>query len=291
MEILLGIAAAVGWGVADFCARFCSLRIGAYRTLMYMQPFGALALSIYLWRAGDCHALGAHGWQPWAFAAVAGVMNALSSLGLYYAFEVGTMSVAGPVSSAYPAVTVTLALLSGERLDATRWAGLVVIFAGIILAALSLGGRTKRLEDGVPTRRVVRGAEWAMLSAVGYGIMFWWLGFHVVRELGGPASVWMIRVSTFVFLLILSVPAGRSVAIPRGRALWLLLALGLIDTAAFVANNAGLSMGHVSVVTVLSSMYGAVTVLLAAIFVRERLALSQWLGIGLIFAGIVLVNL
>lgn len=67
--------------------------------------------------------------------------------------------------------------------------------------------------------------------------------------------------------------------------------VGLIDTAAFVANNAGMRLGHVSIVTVLSSLYGAVTVLLGAIFVRERIGKSQWCGILLIFTGIVLVNL
>jgi drug/metabolite transporter (DMT)-like permease len=50
-------------------------------------------------------------------------------------------------------------------------------------------------------------------------------------------------------------------------------------------------LGHVSVVTVLSSLYGAVTVLLGAIFVHERIGKSQWCGIALIFGGIVLVNL
>ena len=64
----------------------------------------------------------------------------------------------------------------------------------------------------------------------------------------------------------------------------------MLDTAAFVFNNAGLHTGQVSVVSVLASLYGAVTVVLAWIFLRERLDLSQWLGIALIFAGIVLVS-
>jgi uncharacterized membrane protein len=58
-----------------------------------------------------------------------------------------------------------------------------------------------------------------------------------------------------------------------------------------VANNAGLSIGHVSVVSVMASLYGAITVLLSWIFLRERIERSQWFGIVLIFAGIVLVSL
>ena len=65
----------------------------------------------------------------------------------------------------------------------------------------------------------------------------------------------------------------------------------MMDTAAFVANNAGLKTGQVSVVSVLASLYGAMTVLLSWIFLRERLERCQWLGIVLIFAGIVFVSL
>ncbi|MGC2269415.1 MAG: DMT family transporter, partial [Candidatus Acidiferrales bacterium] len=86
-------------------------------------------------------------------------------------------------------------------------------------------------------------------------------------------------------------PVGQSIRLPRGGVWWLLLAVGVLDTAAFVANNAGLSTGQVSVVSVLASLYGAVTVLLSWIFLRERLELSQWLGIVLIFAGVVMVSL
>ena len=71
----------------------------------------------------------------------------------------------------------------------------------------------------------------------------------------------------------------------------MLAAVGLIDTSAFVANNAGLHTGQISVVTVLTSLYGAVTVLLAWIFLREKVERSQWFGIVLVFAGIILVSL
>jgi drug/metabolite transporter (DMT)-like permease len=71
---------------------------------------------------------------------------------------------------------------------------------------------------------------------------------------------------------------------------WGLFAAGILDTGAFLATNAGMQMGLVSVVSVLASLYGAVTVLLAWIFLRERLEISQWFGIAMIFAGIVLVS-
>ncbi|HKQ87604.1 MAG TPA: EamA family transporter [Candidatus Acidoferrales bacterium] len=304
MEIILGLTAAVCWGTSDFCARFASRRIGAYRTLMLMQIFGGAVLTLYLWRTGAWARLAVFGPRPWVFAIVGALVNTAASLALFHAFEIGTMSVAAPVSSAYPAVTVTLSLISGERLSAVHGAGVAVIFVGVILAALSMSPTPEPAEarsskpETAPDQtiqaapaRLVRGGGWAILSACGFGLMFWWFGFHVVREIGGAASVWVARLTSFFALLLAAMPLRRDVSLPRGNVWWLLAVVGLVDTAAFVANNVGMSLGHVSVVAVLSSLYGAVTVLLGAIFVREPLRKTQWCGIALIFAGIVLVNL
>ena len=121
--------------------------------------------------------------------------------------------------------------------------------------------------------------------------MFWFLGFHVVPLVGDAVSVWVMRLTALVSLAVVAVPARQSIRLPHGGVWWMLAAVGFMDTAAFVANNAGLHIGPVSVVSVLASLYGAVTVLLAWLFLRERLERSQWLGIVLIFVGIVCVSI
>jgi drug/metabolite transporter (DMT)-like permease len=109
--------------------------------------------------------------------------------------------------------------------------------------------------------------------------------------MGSAVSVWVIRATTFTVLLLTGIPTDKALPLPRGNVWWLLFVTGLMDTSAFVANNAGLGRGHVAVVSVLASLYGAVTVLLAWIFLREPIERSQWFGIFLIFVGIVLVSL
>jgi drug/metabolite transporter (DMT)-like permease len=85
-------------------------------------------------------------------------------------------------------------------------------------------------------------------------------------------------------------PARQSLKFPRGTVWWLLATVGVLDTSAFLANNFALQWGPVSVVTVLASLFSAITVLLACVFLRERLASLQWFGIALILAGVALVN-
>jgi drug/metabolite transporter (DMT)-like permease len=291
--VLLGLTGALCWGSADFAARFSSRRIGAFRALFFMQFFGFVLLSAYLkWSGGFSRV--APGWQPWALAAVAGLLNVGASLALYHSFEVGTLSIVGPVSSCYPALTVVLSLWSGEQIHWVRGTGLAVTLLGVIFASTSFSSLKKGAGDSEvesPVARLSKGVGWAIAAALGFGAMFWFLGFHVLPAVGAPVSVWVMRLTSIVSLAVVAAPAGKSLALPRGAVWWALFAAGILDTSAFLATNAGLQSGQVSVVSVLASLYGAVTVLLAWIFLRERLEISQWLGIAMIFVGIVLVSL
>jgi drug/metabolite transporter (DMT)-like permease len=302
LAIMLGLTGAVSWGAADFAARFASRQVGAYRTLFFMQFFGFLALSVYLKSTGGFSRGIASGWHPWAMAVAAGLLNVLASLALYHSFEHGTLSIVGPVSSSYPALTVALSLLSGERIHAVRALGLAITLLGVILAATSFAqSKSTPAEKDPPHAAATHpeqsrahlstGVGWAICAALGFGVLFWFLGFHVVPALGSAVSVWVMRLTALVSLSLAAAPAHQTLRLPSGNVWWLLLAVGILDTAAFVANNAGLSTGQVSVVSVLASLYGAFTVLLAWIFLREHLERSQWLGIVLIFIGIVLVSL
>ena len=314
LAIILGLTGALCWGGADFAARFASRRVGAYRTLFFMQFFGFIALSVYLkFRGGFFEGI-APGWHPWALAVLAGVINMIASLSLYYSFQIGVMSIVGPVSSAYPALTVALAIASGERITALRGAGLAVTLVGVILAATTFtsaaastlnetaakesatketGAKDSAAKETAAkeTAHLSKGVGWAILAALGFGVLFWFLGFYVVPAVGPTISVWVIRLTSFSVLALAAIPTRQSLKLPIGSVWWLLAAVGFLDTAAFVANNAGLHTGQVSVVSVLASLYGAVTVILAWIFLREKLERSQWFGIILIFAGIVLVSI
>lgn len=294
MDIILGLTGAIAWGMADFAARFAARRVGAYRTLFFMQFFGFLALTTYLkWTHGFASGI-APGWQPWALAAGAGLLNVTASLALYHSFEVGVMSIVAPVSSSYPALTVALALVSGERVLALRGAGIAITLVGVVLASTSfapVAGVEPSGGAASSKAHLSKGVGWAVVSAILFGLLFWVLGFKVVPLVGSTVSVWVIRLTSFSTLALVAAPARQSLRLPHGNVWWLLAAVGFMDTAAFIANNAGLKTGHVSVVSVLASLYGAVTVLLSWIFLRERLEHSQWLGIALIFAGIVLVSI
>jgi len=294
MGILLGLLTALSWGSSDFLARFASRRIGSLRTTLYMQLTGLVLLTIFLrWIGGWGHLFDGSGWQPWAWGAFAGALNAISTLSLYRSFEVGKLSVVAPLSASYPALTVGISVFTGEHLTAMRAAGIVLILVGVIVVV-----RGEAESEGVastsqptPKKKPASGVGAAMMSAVGFGVLFWLLGNRVVPRVGFASTVWMIRLTSSALTALVLLAMKQPISLPRESSvsLWL-LSMGVLDTGAFVLNNLGMQLEQVSIVSVLASLYGAVTVLLSAVVLREKMSRWQWLGIVAIFAGIALVS-
>jgi drug/metabolite transporter (DMT)-like permease len=289
MGILLGLLTALSWGGSDFLARFATHRIGTLRTMLYMQFTGFILLTVFLpWLGGWGHLADGSGWQPWAWGALAGIINAFSTLTLYRSFEIGRMAVVAPLSASYPVLTVLLSILSGEHLRAARSLGIACTLLGVVLVAA--GEKTPEDHDVEGLRRSGKGIGWALCSAIGFGFLFWLLGTHIVPRTGATQTVWLIRLTSSVLAAILILAARKSIKPPGDRVAGWILGMGLTDTGAFVMNNFGMRIEQIAVVSVLASLYGAVTVGLAAIFLREHVSRWQWLGIVSIFAGIFLIS-
>src|SRR5580658_1601752 len=289
MGILLGLLTALSWGGSDFLARFATHRIGTLRTMLYMQFTGLLLLTIFLpWFGGWGHLADGSGWQPWAWGALAGALNFVATLTLYRSFEIGKLAVVAPISAGYPVVTVLLSFLSGEQLRAGRAVGIAGTLLGVVLVAG--GEKTPNADEGEGAGRSGKGIGLALCSAIGFGFLFWLLGIRIVSGTGATQTVWLIRLTSSALTAAVIVAARKSIKPPTDRVAGWILGMGLTDTGAFVMNNFGMRLEQVAVVSVLASLYGAVTVGLAAIFLREHVSRWQWLGILAIFAGIFLIS-
>jgi drug/metabolite transporter (DMT)-like permease len=293
MGILLGLITALSWGSADLFARFATRRIGTFRTMLYMQLCGFCLLTLAMPRLGGWgHLFDGSGWQPWAWGILAGVLNTSATLALYRSFEIGKLSIVAPISACYPVLTMLLSALTGERLTPARLCGLVITIGGVVVVARG----EQATEDANPIDKQAQPAKkrlgigWAIFAAVGFGVMFWLLGLRVVPLLGSAPSVWVIRLTSVGASMLVMLVARQSAAVPLRRDMPWILGVGVLDTSAYVFNNYGMLHEQTSVVSVLASLYGAVTVALAAVLLREKVSRSQWLGIAAIFAGIILIS-
>jgi len=178
--------------------------------------------------------------------------------------------------------------LGGDRLTAVRVAGIILTLLGVVIVA---GGEKVPGDiESEAARRNGRGMGWAICAAIGFGVLFWLLGTRVIPRVGAAQTVWMIRLTSTVLAAAVLFFAKLPMRLPRGKVRWMALGIGVMDTAAFVFSNRGMQMEQVAVISVLGSLYGAVTFGLAAIFLQEHISRWQSTGIVAIFAGIYLIS-
>jgi drug/metabolite transporter (DMT)-like permease len=293
MGIFLGLLTALSWGSADFLARFATRKIGTLRTMLYMQLAGLLLLTVALhWLDGWGHLADGSGFRPWAWGILVGMLNTCGTLALYRSFEIGKMSIVAPISSSYPALTMLLAATTGERLTLSRLIGFALILTGVVAVARGedAPADNNTIDGQRPSNEKHLGVGWALLAALSFGVMFWLLGTHAVPLIGSAQTVWIIRLTSVVLAAAVILIARQPLALPNKGANGWILGIGLLDTSAYVLNNYGMRLEQVSVVSVLASLYGAVTVAFAATILGEKITKTQWLGIAAIFAGIALIS-
>lgn len=286
MSALPGLTAALGWGIGDFLSRFVTREIGAFRSLFYFQFLGLAAISVYLVATGRLAALAGIDPTAWGWMALGCTLNIFASFALFRSFEIGLLTLVSPIAASYGALTGALAYLSGERLGAAKTIALGVVLVGVVLASTGPAP-----EEGTRSWRTLPpGVAWALAGSATFGLLFWVLGFRITPAFGAVVPVWLFRLVTPFVLGLLAAPLRLSLALPKGRIWGLLAVVGLFDTSAFLASTWGLSQGDVTITTVLTSMFSAVTVLLAAIFLKERVAPWQWAGVAILLVGIPLTQ-
>ena len=77
----------------------------------------------------------------------------------------------------------------------------------------------------------------------------------------------------------------------KNNIFWFVLVAQLIYTVAWAVINYGVSVGNTALITTISSLYPAITVILALIFYKEKLVLNQKIGILIILIGLILISL
>jgi drug/metabolite transporter (DMT)-like permease len=328
-SIVFGFTACLCWGVAEVCARGSSRLGGTFLTLLAVQV-GAVAALLAIALPLGLFQLVAMPLGP-SVATVLNSVAILGAYALLYrAFAIGNVMLVSPIVAGFAAVTALLALISGERPSAMQLVGIVVTLGGVILAssvpanpkvdnarerdeplvhvpAASCPARSVRA-SAAERARIEPGLVLALLSMLVFGIGYWALRV-VVGPLGGVEVAFIGKVTDLVVLGSIALAGavirrGKYVREPQSStrpwyalhrpptAFWLYLPpTALCDTLPNLADNLGIAQGLVSVVVVLSARYTGVTVILAWVFLRERLRRRQWLGVAVLVLRIVLVNI
>ncbi len=282
--MIYGLAAAVGWGLADFGGAVVARRLGSVWTVLVSQLCTASAMSVLLVAGG--HRVGVLG--P-VFGWV--VLNALAGAAAYAlhyrALQLGPVAVVSPIGAAYALVGLVLAVaLLGERPSGPAIAGAVVTVVGVMLASADL----RRVLEGTHER--APGLLLALASAFLFGVAGFILAW-LSKEIGWVVGLWSSRVGQVVALGGVAVALGRGSAPQsvRGAAVAGALAVGLADLLGVASYAFGAERGFVSIVVVASCVFPLIAVALSVLLLGERPVANQYVGVALVAGGLLLLGL
>ena len=278
---VLGTFAALVFGAADFLGGVASKRSHPVLVTATVAFTGLLALAILLpFVPGR--------WSPEAvfWGALSGVAGALAIALLYACLAIGPMSILSPLTAVVSAlVPLAFGLARGEQLGGLGFLGL-----GLALVAVVLVGF-------VPEKGAVRPTLPGVLMAIGSGAM---IGtFLVLIDLAPDDSGLvplllnrgvngLLMVGAIVFLAMRHRGTGRTLGTGGVR---LAMLGGVVDAVANSLLLLGVRIGDLSVIGVLTALYPAGTILLAATVLKERIAPVQWAGLALAVGATALLAL
>ncbi len=279
MPILYGLSAALCFGVADFYATKATRRVGVLITLFAVQAIGALAILpviVIKQETLSGSATNVLAMVACSFVSFAGVLF------LYRAFTVGTLSLVSPIASGFAVVTAGLAFAFGERPPGLAILGALLLVGGVVVVSTT---RT-------PAAAALSGVPEAIGATICFGIYFWAVGV-LTAELG---VYWPVMITRVVELVLAGIYLGmrrpKTISAETRRSVMpYLVAAGVLDSAALLTFNLGVDSAFTSTTTALTSLYSAVTILLAWLLLRERLAPQQWAGVAVVLVGVLLVSL
>ena len=277
MSIILALGAALAYGLSDFLGGLMSRRASAWAVAVLAQATGAAALVIaaFTW-------IGAPTGADLVWGAASGIGSGLGTYFLYHGLGTGQMNVVAPLSAVGAAVVPVIAGVGfGERPATLAWVGIVCALPAIWL--VSQGGSVQAAAAG----RAQSGVRDGLLAGAGFGVLFVGLG-----RVGEDAGLWPLTLGQAVAAVVLAIgatAAGASVrAMPR-RMVAGAGAVGLCAALATLLYQLAVRGELVSVTAVLASLYPALTVVLAAIFLHERMHRIQAIGLALAAVAVTLV--
>ncbi|MGA8541047.1 MAG: DMT family transporter [Terriglobales bacterium] len=264
---------AVGvWGASDFLGGVGARRANAFLFTAIVHISGLVA-------AGAV-ALIAHapfpGSSSLAWALAAGSVGGIALALFYRSLAGGNMGLVAPVAAVLGAAIPTIVTAFAEGVPGYRHVfGFVLAGIGVWLISRSEAGL------GRP-----EGIGMAVLSGIGFA------GFYLcVHQAGNASALWIAACSRFASLLVTAVFVllGRHVRAVPLPVLGLAMVCGVLDITGSAVFIRASQMGRLDDAVVLSSLYPAITVLLARIFLHEHFSRARTIGMVAALAAVPMI--
>jgi drug/metabolite transporter (DMT)-like permease len=284
IAISLGVFAAFCWAFHDLTAKRFADETGPYRMGFWVMLAGAVALlPVMVWRG----TLLSSSLDGVMLAAIMGVFYAGAVAGLFKAFSLAPVSVVGPFTSGYPALVVFWHLYNGLAPSAVEWLAFGLALVGALVVA-----RTGPKDGGLSI--IAPGKLGAVIIAsLAAAICFAStiiLGQAAATLIGQYETTFISRFPAALVLAPFAFADSKSHPSISRFAWGGLLAMAILDVAAVSAVNASGLFPGAEYSAMGISLYGGLAVLLAMVFLKEKVSIGQWLGIAMVVVGVGLLG-
>ena len=300
LAVVLALASAVGYGGSDFAAGLASRSAGVIQVTLLASAVSAIAVTAALPFAAS-HPPGE---AALAWGAVAGLGGTTGAFALYLGFRHAAFSVAGPISAVGTAgFSVLAGLLLGERPTALALTGIVLALPAIVGTAASAAsggtastasgaaasagaGGTASAAAGTTAGRPFAGVAAGLVAGAGFALLF--IGLD---QAGSGSGLWPVAATTVTELAAAVAVAAitRNLGLPGGRPRLLAVITGAAGAAGTILFFFATHEGFLAVTAVLTSLYPAVTIVLARTVLGERLTALRLAGLVLAGACVSLI--
>lgn len=215
--------------------------------------------------------------QDIGLATFGGVAGSAGLAALYRGLSVGRMGVVAPLAGILTALIPVGAAIVLEGPPSLPVAtGIVVALGSVVVVT--------RSDDGDADRP--SGMIWGLLAGVAFGLFV--LAISQLSD-GAVFSPLAIVRGVEAAVIAIAILVSRSEwRVPRAT-WWLIALIGTLDMASNVAFLGASHAGPLTIAASLSSLYPVVTVVLAAIVLREQVTRARAIGIGLAGLAIALI--
>lgn len=286
MDVLMGLMAAICWGVTDYLVSVNGRALGVQRSVFYSQLIGLIILSSFVGLSSNSLNLIREATLSMILiCTIAAVLTLLGAICLTKALSQGRTSVVAPLITSYGAVTTLLAWLGGELLTGYQILGIAICVFGVWLVSAGHNRFASR-----PGQHEEKAIFYALLAAGLYGCSFWFQGKYALPAVGPINMLWL---SYFfgVFFLFVAFRNGRDIFKLDAKACASLSAASIFNLGGFAAFALGAVEGSVAIVTVISTLSGGVAAALGYFFYKERLVARQLLGVFFVLLGAIVLHL
>lgn len=279
LAIVLALASAIGYGGSDFAAGLASRSAPVIQiTLLASAVSGVMVAAALPFAASPGPSVSA---LAWGFGA--GLGGTMGAFALYLGFRHAAFSVAAPLSAVAAAgFSVLAGLLFGERPTALALAGIVLALPAIVSVSVSAGGEEAaegaELHQASATGRRAAGVIYGLVAGAFFALLF------IGLDRAGPDSgLWPVAAAAAGELAaaLVAAAAVRSFRLCGGRARLLAAITGVAGAAGTILFFVATHHGFLAITAVLTSLYPAVTIVLARVMLGERLTALRLAGLGL----------